>query len=312
MSGAPMSSRLGKWWFDPAPPERLAALRIVLGGYTALDLLTRMPLLFGYTTFPAHDFAPVGVARILDAPLPPAVAHALIVAAFGLAVLFTIGWRFKIVAPIYAGTLLWVLTYRNSWGMVFHTENLQVLHAGVLAFAPCADAWSLDARRHARRGGFMTPADGRHGWAIRLVCAITVLTYVIAGISKLRIAGGDWVSGTQLRDQIAFDNLRRAVLGASPSPIAIPLLEHPAIFVGFAWMTIVIELGAPLAMLHRRVALGWALIAWGFHVGVLFLMSILFPYPCSGAAYASFFRLERPVGWVGRNLSRVAGRLRGR
>ncbi len=77
-------------------------------------------------------------------------------------------------------------------------------------------------------------------------------------------------------------------------------------------MTIVIELGAPLAMLHRRVALGWALIAWGFHVGVLFLMSILFPYPCSGAAYASFFRLERPVGWVGRNLSRVAGRLRGR
>lgn len=298
---------LARWWFDPAPPERLAAVRILLGGYTVLDLFTRMPLLFGYTRFRVHDWKPIGVCKVLDAPLPPVVAQGLIVAALALAVLFTLGWRFKIVAPIYAVTLLWVLTYRNSFGMVFHTENLQVLHALALAFAPCADAWSLDARR---RDGPAPPADGRHGWALRLVCVITVITYVLAGIAKLRMAGTGWVEGTQLRDQIAYDNLRRAVLGASPSPFALPLLEHAWVFAGLAWMTFVIELGAPIALLHRRLALAWSVIAWSFHVGVLFMMSIFFPYPCSGVAYAPLFRLERPMGWIGRKVVAVVRRLR--
>ncbi len=297
---------LTRWWFAPAPAERLAALRILLGGYTVLDLFSRMPLLFGYTRFPAHDWKPVGPCKLLDAPLPPAVGQGLIVAALVLAVLFTIGWRFRIVAPIYAVTLLWVLSYRNSWGMVFHTENLQVMHAAVLACAPCADVWSLDARR---RDPPTEPGE-RYGWAIRLLCALTALTYLIAGIAKIRIAGGEWMAGTQLRDQIAFDNLRRAVMGANPSPFALPLLEHPAVFVGLAWLTVVIELGAPLALLHRRVAAVWAMIAWGFHVGVLFMMAILFPYPLAGAAYAPLFRVERPVGWVGRKLASLGRRMR--
>ena len=36
-------------------------------------------------------------------------------------------------------------TYRSSFGMIFHTENLWVVHVALLATAPAADAWSIDA-----------------------------------------------------------------------------------------------------------------------------------------------------------------------
>lgn len=281
-------------WFAPVPAERLAAFRILVGLYSLVDLAVRTPLLVGYASFPATEFHPVGVVRVLDAPLPPAVASALVLAALALAVPFLLGWRHAITGPAFALLLLWVTSYRNSWGMVFHTENLAVLHVACLALAPAADAWSLDARR---RGSTPAP-DGRYGWALRLACALTVITYVIAGVAKLRLAGLDWIAGEELRNQIAYDNLRRAVHGATPSPLAIPLLAHPAVFTAFAALTMAVELGAPLAFLHRRVAAAWALLAWGFHVGVLALMHILFPYPLAGVAYAPFFELERPLGRI--------------
>jgi hypothetical protein len=78
------------------------------------------------------------------------------------------------------------------------------------------------------------------------------------------------------------------------------MLEHPGLFAALAMMTMLVEVGAPLALLHRRVAAVWAAVAWGFHVGVVFLMHIVFPYPLSGAAFAPLFRVERWMGWVGR------------
>ncbi len=304
-------SWLGRWWFAPQPATRLAALRLVLGLYVVTDLIGRLPSLLHYAAMPAGDFKPVGVVGlVLDAPLPVGVAQAEVWWTLLLALLFTAGVAYRVAAPLFALHLLWTLTYRNSWGMVFHTENLEVLHVGILALAPAADAWSVDAWRRGRRGQAPPDGgDGRHGWAIRAICAVTVITYVLAGIAKLRLAGVAWIDGEQLRDQIAYDNLRRAVYGASPSKFAMPLLESPWLFSALAALTMLVELGAPLALVHRRIAAAWALLAWGFHVGVLFLMHIAFPFPLTGATYAAFFRLERPVGWLGRQLGRVTNRM---
>ena len=139
-------------------------------------------------------------------------------------------------------------------------------------------------------------ADVRYGWPLRLAALITVLTYVVTGIAKLRYAGGDWVSGDTLLNQIAFDNARKKVLGDAYSPLAARSLSsgrgsdrwvrHPR---GRA--------GAPVALLGRR----WARVVGGgvvLHVGILALMAIGFPYPLSLIAFAPFFRCERPFEWV--------------
>ena len=50
---------------------------------------------------------------------------------------------------------------------------------------------------------------------------------MLAGVAKLRLAGLGWGGGDFLRNQIAVDNLRKALLGDPIAPLATPLLEHP-------------------------------------------------------------------------------------
>jgi hypothetical protein len=129
---------------------------------------------------------------------------------------------------------------------------------------------------------------------------------VVAGWAKLRLGGLDWLDGDTLRNQVANDNVRKALTGEWYSPLA----RH-AVGVGWIWpllamATVVVELGAPVALLGGRWRTAWVAAAWGFHVGVVALMAITFPYQVFGIAYASFFAVERllDVGPVRRVIRR--------
>jgi hypothetical protein len=147
---------------------------------------------------------------------------------------------------------------------------------------------------------FLAPAadrgeeeHGRYGWAIRAMSIVTVTTYVIAGLAKLRLGGGEWLTGETLRTQVAYDNLRKIELGSVHSPIGAALVGWDGFFRVLGVGTLVLELGAPIALLGGRVARGWVGAAFAFHWGVVLLMAIAFPYPLSGIAYVSFFEVER-------------------
>ena len=101
------------------------------------------------------------------------------------------------------------------------------------------------------------------------------------------------MSSDILRNYVAFDNLRKVELGDNYSQLGAALSRHPALFPPLAALSLGLELLAPLALLHRRIAFVWSALAWGFHLGVLALMWIFFPYPLFGLAYAPFVRLER-------------------
>jgi hypothetical protein len=290
--------RIADWWFAPAPAERLAAVRILVGAFATLWVGGRLPETFAVAHLGASHWKPIGVTRMLSAPLPPGLAIAIAIATTVLLVAFTLGLAYRFVAPAAALGILWTLTYRNSYGMVFHTENLLVLHVLALACAPAADAWALWRRP--------APApEAGYGWILKLLAVLTAATYLLAGIAKLRIAGFAWLDGEQLRNQIAVDNLRKALLGDSIAPLATPFLDHPSWFTAFSVMTIMLELSAPIVLLHPRAAKLWALMAWGFHVGVVLLMNIWFPYPLLGLAYVPLLRAERPFLWLAARRSRL-------
>jgi hypothetical protein len=288
--------RITAWWFAPVPAARLAALRICVGLFALIYLLAQAVPLWQLTSLPARSFEPVGPLIGLDGPLPVPLWRGLVIACLALAAAFTAGVWYRVAAPLFAAVLLVVLSYRSSWGMIFHTENLLVVHVAILALAPAADVWAV-GRRRAQAG-----AELCSGWALRAMSAVMVTTYLLAGIAKLRLGGLDWVLGDELRNQVAVDNLRKLLLGSDVSAVATPLLEHPSLFAVMAAMTLVVELGAPVAMAGGRIAGVWALAAWGFHLGVVLLMHIVFPYPLAGVAFLSLFAAERPLAWLGRRL----------
>jgi hypothetical protein len=137
------------------------------------------------------------------------------------------------------------------------------------------------------------PRGDRYGWPVRLAAVVVVLTYVIAGIAKLRTGGIAWLDGDTLRHLVAYDNLRKDLLGDVHSPLGTWLVAYPWVFPPLAIATVAIELGSPVALLGGRWRTAWVIGAWLFHVGVLALMAVVFPYPLSGVAFAPFFHLER-------------------
>lgn len=289
-----IARRIDGWWMAPAPAERLAMLRLLVGAFAVGYVALRVEHLANLTDFRSSQFEPVGVVALLDGPLPDGLVRILPAATILAGLGFVAGWRFSLSGPVFAALLLWTLSYRNSWGQIFHTENLLVLHTMVLAVSPAADALSLDAR-----AGRATPRDAaRYGWPIRLMCCVTVVTYFIGGVAKLKDAGIDWVTDDALRRHVAYDNLRKIELGDAHSPLGAALVEHGWLFRPLASLTMAIELGAPLALLSRASARLWTLGAWSFHAGVFALMAILFPYPLLGVAYAPFFEVERALGWL--------------
>lgn len=288
-------ARLSAWWFRPAPPERVAALRVLIVGFGLLWLIGGAPVLLALLEFPADRFEPIGVLALLEQPVPSGVFVASWALALIAGVLALLGLRWRISGPTFALALLAVTTYRNSWGMIFHSENLLVMHALVLAVLPAADAWSLDARRAAARGVAPPSASARYGWGPMLMASITAIAYLLAGVAKLRNAGFEWLDGHVLLGHVAWDNLRKLELGDTYSPLGAWLSGHAWVFAPLAWLSVVLELGAPLALLHRRLAWVWAIGMWSFHVGVLLIMAIMFAYPLSGVAFAPLFAVEQPI-----------------
>ena len=276
-----------------APPERLAMLRILSGVFAVIYLLVRLPA-FLQLGDRRTGFDGVGLATVLDGPLPSAVIDATIAVTASSGVAFVVGWRFRIFGPLFALGMLALGSYRGSWGQLLHFENLMVLYLVIVALSPAADSWSLDARRRGRGGtGEHPPGSTAYGWPIALASLVLVITYVIAGIAKLRYGGPDWVVGDTLRNHVAYAAARLDLLGGTPSPLAGWGVGLERMWPVGAAATIAIELGAPVVLRGGRLRTAWVIAAWLMHLGVAAFMLIVFPFPLFLVAFAPLYRVER-------------------
>jgi hypothetical protein len=283
------AGRGGSSWLRPsAPAERLGMVRILVATYAVVWLTGALGGILGLLDADPARWQPVGLLAPLDAPPAGGVVIGLLAVAFASGIAFAVGARARVTGPVFAAAFVLVATYRSSWGQIFHTDDLVAIHLIILAVAPSALAWSWDARR-----AELPVPDGRFGWPLRLMSIVTVATYVLAAVAKLRASGMDWVTGTVLRDQIAQDNVLKELFGAPSSPLAAQLLGHAWLFPPMAAFAVVVELGAPVALLGGRWRDAWVAAAWVFHLGILVLMTTVFPYQLSLVAYASMFAVER-------------------
>lgn len=280
-------------WFDPVPVRRVRLTRSLVFGYATAWLVLRGPYIADVAHLPARRFEPIGVLGWLSAPPSGWIVAIVWLVTLAACVSAAANRRVRATAPIGAVGMLTLATYTSSFGQVFHSEHLLVLHAAVLAVAVVVEP--------------PEPDDGvTSGWPLNLMMSIVVVAYVVAGVAKLRHSGIDWIAGDVLRHAVAMDNLRKLLLDDWYSPIGGWLSAVAWIWGPIAFVTIAVEIAAPVALAPGRARVAWIALAWGFHVGIFVLMAISFPYQLVGIAYAAFLPLERIVD---RLRARLPGRL---
>lgn len=280
-------SRAEGWLHAPAPAERLAALRIAIAGAVTVYLGFSVREVARLANRPSSQFEPIGVARVLDAPLAAELLWALFVAALVFGLAFTAGLLTRLTGPIFGLLVLGWTSYHSSWGQLLHFEHLLTLHVLILGLAPVADAWAV-------RAPATRPApSSRYGWPIRLLAIATVLTYVLSGIAKLQLSGTDWFVADTLANHIGYSATRMQTIGGPTPPLARFVLDNQWLLTPLAVGSLAVELGAPLALMTSRMRNVWVLSALLFHAGTAATMLVFFGYQGLGIAFLPLFAVER-------------------
>jgi hypothetical protein len=289
------------WLLEPAPAERLAVLRVLVGLFATVYLAVRYRPFLSLADASASRFEPVGVLAPLDGPWSDQVLVVLFVAAVVLGVAFTIGAWFRFSGPAFAGALLLLTTYRSSWGQLLWIEDLMTIDVLIVGCSRSADGLSVDERRRRLRSGRAHRAPGEgvgFGWPVRLAALVTVTSYVLAAAAKLRTSGLEWMFSDSLRNHVAYSNVRLDLFAGASSPIGRWLVRFGWLFPPMAVTTVLLELAAPVALLGGRWRDAWVVAMWLVHVGVAALMFVVFPFPLFLVAFAPFYRLEAIPAWL--------------
>ncbi len=251
-----------RWWTEPVPAERLAALRVGVAGVLLLDLLlTYLPecrLFYGAGSWGdpaalAERLHPGSwnwsILRFVDDPRLLQTAMVLWIAA-GLGLL--LGW-----ATRFCAVLAWVLSVSFS-NLNPEIENAGDLSRSILLFylmlTPCGAVWALDRRRWGREPG------PRHvfPWALRLLFVQMVFIYFCNGVFKLQ--GADWRSGESLYRVLGDLTLARWSYAQFPIPFGITQL--------LTWFVLAWEVTFPLMVWWRWTRFVALLFGVLFHVGI--------------------------------------------
>ena len=211
--------RAEAWLLVSAPAERLAVLRILAGTFAVAYLLVRLPGL-------------PGPGRRTGALLPPRR--------------FALAPRRSVVGDDRAGPRARRVRARHGVHRIPASGSAGLgrpspsrspaLHLPQLVGAAAALRESdgpagADRGLRAERGraralgacrGHTTtvgPIHAAYGGPVRLAAGVTVLTYVLAGVAKLRLGGLGWMVGDTLRNHVAYSAARLDLLGGTPSPL---------------------------------------------------------------------------------------------
>lgn len=271
-------SAVRRWWFEPAPLGRVAALRALVYLFIPVDVLLTSSWVATHAYLPTDRYAPLLVGRLLHLPAPTtAFVHAVEVALLVAAVLAAAGRAPRLLgAAVFALYFEWMVI-AMSYGKVDH-DRFAFLVA--LAVLPTVGRAGWRDR---------TPSEAA-GWALRCVQVAVVLTYFLSTWAKFRFGGPGWVNSAVLVVAI----LRKG------TDLATPLLDHPNVLLSSQWGIVAFELCSPVLLFLRSARLRYLAVAGlvAFHVITFLTIRIIFlPHLMCLGAFLPLERLRPP--WSG-------------
>jgi hypothetical protein len=274
-----------------ATPTSLAGLRVAACG-TALVVVAgeHLPSLAALPPAMADHMGLFDLARALpgfDRLLASAPALAALQAATAaLLVLALVGWRTRFTLPAAAVGYFLLGGALRAYSRFFHAGLAPLYLLAVLAFAPCADALSLDRRRRRRSAGAGSepppdpetpdpetprPVDGVARFAVWTALS---LVYLESGLSKLREGGFLWWHPVNLRTVLYRDSL---------APMAfdfdLGLAAHAApdlLFAAAGLGALAVELAYPAVLFSTWARRLLPAAAVALHAGILLAQNVAF------------------------------------
>ncbi|MFF5723537.1 HTTM domain-containing protein [[Kitasatospora] papulosa] len=205
-------------------------------------------------------------------------------AAVVTSVLFTLGWRTRIMSVLFAVVV--VSFHARAIFMTDGGDNLILLMALYLVFTACGRRWSLDAcrtRRAVARAGTAPPRPSKSFWARQLndvrvtlttavhncglfVIAVQVcLLYGAAGLYKVQ--GVSWGGGTAIHYVLNLDLFQ-------PWPALSHLVDqYPTAIAVASYVTVLLQVAFPFVLFGRLKYPVLAMLL-GMHIGIAVLMGL--------------------------------------
>ena len=221
---------------------------------------------------PVSDFPKIWIFSAFHAVMGNSTLYTLLyILLIVVAVIFTIGWRFRIVHPIFF--CLWVGFIEANDMVGDQGDNMFRIALIMLFFADPAARWSLDARRRARKGEWFAEGSSPsqigtvlHNLALVALTAQVCFVYASGALYK---AGGDpWAEGYAV-----YNPLHTARFGTWPVLSDLVTSWGPMV-VMFSWGSILIQVAFPLMLLTRPTRLVGLLGILSFHIGIAVLMGL--------------------------------------
>ena len=266
-------------WFNASKPDGLGLFRIC---FFALILL----YLFNHGSLASSAWSDVDLVFWMPIPLFE-VFHLPV---FSTPILEILNWilyasiflsciglftRYSTIAALLTSLYLMGLPF-NFFGKTDHGETLMVIIIGVLAFSHCGDAWSLDRLLRNVRGKDFDCTEreinGEYTWPIQIGRVTYTLVFFAAGYSKLKASGLEWI----FSDTISNNFILHFYVGPMPVDWGLYIAQIGWLCQLIAAGTIIIETGAPLALLHRYLALFFITNILLMQIGIGFLMGMFF------------------------------------
>jgi hypothetical protein len=289
-----------RWWFAPVPVRRLALFRIAVCAWAIADLVGPARYIGRFSAVDDEFRSPILLLRIPHIAAPSAAVFTAVHVALVVALVFALVGLFTRAALLVAVPLyLYFFAEFYSYHAVEHGRVAVALALIALAIAPSGAALSLDARR---RHLDESRVDPLAGWALRVVQVVVVAAYSVAGLTKVAVQQLRWPTDGALLDALTD---KATSLGGS-------LAEHTTLIIVLGFMTLALELAAPLVFVGRRwrdvILVSTAL----FHIAVIFTLDIWFLGLM--VCYLAFYDLEvghdRVRGWLARQRRAVPGTTR--
>lgn len=288
----------------------IAVTRIVFGltafGLLASNFATRLYTFGtgsawnGEIAEPVSDFPKIWLFSAFHAVAANDVAFTtLYLALMVLAVLFIIGWRFRIVLPVFF--VMWIGFIEMNDMVGDQGDNMFRIAMILMFFTDAAARWSIDARRRAKSEWFAPgTSPNQIGTALHnlaLVALTAQVAFVYGSGALYKAQGSPWAAGYAV-----YDPLQTARFGTWPILSDLITAWGPMVALG-TWGSILLQSAFLLALLSRPTRLVALFGILGFHVMIGVLMGLPW-FSLTMIAIDSIFIRDRSWKRLGQGVSR--------